>query len=164
MRIGLKIKKLRMEQNMSVEELASKLGKNKATVYRYEKGDIESLPLDALEPLAKALNTTPAYLIGWESKPDKKAVTVYEFLKSVRLQQHMTVEEFSKEIGITAEDLRKYESGDKYMPIEMINTISNRYSISRNPLLNNLLKFTDEEYNKILEYANFLIYIREVKS
>lgn len=48
---------------MSVDDLAAKLGKNRATIYRYEKGDIENLPLDVLEPLAKALETTPGYLM-----------------------------------------------------------------------------------------------------
>ena len=66
MTIGEKIKYLRKMHQISVDELASKLGKNRATIYRYEKGDIENLPLDSLIPLAKALNTTPAYLMGWE--------------------------------------------------------------------------------------------------
>lgn len=64
MTIGQKIKELRKQLNMSVDDLAAKLGKNRATVYRYEKGDIENLPLDVLEPLAKALETTPGYLMG----------------------------------------------------------------------------------------------------
>ena len=33
-----------------------------------EKGDIENLPLDILEPIAKALSTTPAFLMGWEKE------------------------------------------------------------------------------------------------
>lgn len=35
MTIGKKIKDLRTELNMSVDELAEKLGKNRATIYRY---------------------------------------------------------------------------------------------------------------------------------
>lgn len=50
---------------MSVDEVASRLGKNRATVYRYENNDIENLPTTVLEPLAKILETTPAYLMGW---------------------------------------------------------------------------------------------------
>lgn len=50
---------------MSVDELAARLGKNRATVYRYEKGDIENMPVNVLEPLAEVLQTTPAYLMGW---------------------------------------------------------------------------------------------------
>ena len=36
-------------------------------MYRYENGDIENLPLSMLDSLAKALDTTPAYLMGWEN-------------------------------------------------------------------------------------------------
>lgn len=65
MTIGQRIKKRRIELNLSVDELADKLGKNRATVYRYEKDDIKELPITVLEPLAKILETTPADLMGW---------------------------------------------------------------------------------------------------
>lgn len=67
MSIGKRINHLRTNRGMSIEELAAKLGKNRTTVYRYENGDIENLPLDILNPLAEALDTTPAHLMGWES-------------------------------------------------------------------------------------------------
>ena len=38
--------------------------------YRYEKGDIEKVPADILKKIARALNSSPAYLMGWE--PDSK--------------------------------------------------------------------------------------------
>ena len=68
MSIGNRIKFLRKQRGLTVEELAAKLGKNRTTVYRYEKGDIENLPLDILNPLAEALDTTPAHLMGWIDK------------------------------------------------------------------------------------------------
>lgn len=52
---------------MSVDELADKLGKNRATIYRYESAEIENLPLNILEPLAKVLDVTPSYLMGWDN-------------------------------------------------------------------------------------------------
>lgn len=48
----------------SVDDVAYEINKNRATVYRYENGDITSLPTTVLEPLARALKTTPAYLRG----------------------------------------------------------------------------------------------------
>lgn len=66
MSIGDRIKARRKAVGLSVDELAERLGKNRATVYRYESNDIEKLPTTVLEPLAKALDTTPAYLMGWE--------------------------------------------------------------------------------------------------
>jgi transcriptional regulator with XRE-family HTH domain len=68
MTIGKRIKERRKELKISADELAEKLGKNRATIFRYEKGDIENLPLDILEPIAEILQTTPQYLMGWEEE------------------------------------------------------------------------------------------------
>ena len=65
MKVGDRIRAKRQDMGMSVYELAARLGKNRATVYRYEKGDIENMPVNVLEPLAEVLQTTPAYLMGW---------------------------------------------------------------------------------------------------
>ena len=70
MDIGKRIQERRKELNLSVEDVAKKLNKNRTTVYRYEKGDIDNLPLETLKPLADILKTTPAYLMGWEEKTD----------------------------------------------------------------------------------------------
>lgn len=67
MTIGERIKNRRKELGLTVDELAQRLEKNRATVYRYESNDIEKLPTTVLEPLAKALDVTPAYLMGWKS-------------------------------------------------------------------------------------------------
>ncbi len=65
MTIGERIKKIREERNISVDKLAELIGKNRATIYRYESNEIEKLPTSVLEPLCKALGTTPAYIMGW---------------------------------------------------------------------------------------------------
>ena len=67
MTIGERIKERRKELGLTVDELAERLGKNRATIYRYESNDIEKLPTTVLEPLAKVLNVTPAYLMGWKT-------------------------------------------------------------------------------------------------
>lgn len=68
MKVGQRIKERRKELKMSADELGRRLEKNRATIYRYENGDIENLPLDILEPIAEALLTTPQYLMGWDEK------------------------------------------------------------------------------------------------
>lgn len=70
MDVGARIKQRRIELKISADELADKIGKSRATVYRYENGDIENMPTTVLEPIANALNTTPAYLMGWDDDPD----------------------------------------------------------------------------------------------
>lgn len=68
--IGNRIRLMRQEAGLSVDDLAARLGKNRATVYRYESDEIENFPIAVIGPLAEALHTTPAYLMGWtEEKP-----------------------------------------------------------------------------------------------
>lgn len=68
MKIGQRIKERRKELKISADELGRRLGKDRSTIYRYENGDIENMPLDILEPIAEALDTTPQYLMDWEEK------------------------------------------------------------------------------------------------
>ena len=66
MAIGEKIKYLREQAKISQTELAEKVNTTKQNIYKYEKGIITNIPSDRIELIANALNTTPAYLMGWE--------------------------------------------------------------------------------------------------
>lgn len=78
MGIGTRIKERRKALKMSADDLAKILGKDRSTIYRYEKGDIENLPLDILEPIAAALRTTPQHLMGWDEEIKKDPVGTAE--------------------------------------------------------------------------------------
>lgn len=66
MTVNERIKSRRKQLGFSADYIAEQLGVSRATVYRYESADIENMGIDKLEPIAKALQTTPAYLMGWE--------------------------------------------------------------------------------------------------
>lgn len=66
MKIGQRIKERRKALKISADELAARLGKDRSTIYRYENGEIENLPLDMLEPIASALDMEPKELMGWD--------------------------------------------------------------------------------------------------
>ncbi len=66
MEISERIKKRRKELGISPDAIADALNVSRATVYRYESNEIKKLPIATIEPLAKILKTTPAYLMGWE--------------------------------------------------------------------------------------------------
>lgn len=68
--ISQRIKQRREFLKLTPEQVARKIGVNRATVYRYENNSIEKMPITVLEPIAKALETTPAYLMGWQENPD----------------------------------------------------------------------------------------------
>ena len=68
--IAERIKSRRKELGLTVEALAERLGKNRATVYRYEGNYIENMPSTVLEPLAEALHCSPVYLLGMTDDPN----------------------------------------------------------------------------------------------
>lgn len=68
MKTGELIKRRRKQLGFNADYIAEKLGVSRSTIFRYENGDIEKLPLSILEPLADVLLTTPAYFMGWDDK------------------------------------------------------------------------------------------------
>ena len=66
-----KIKNLRKEKGLTLEQVASVVGVGKSTVRKWETGMIANMRRDKIAALAKALGTTPAYLMGWK-EDDKK--------------------------------------------------------------------------------------------
>jgi transcriptional regulator with XRE-family HTH domain len=66
MEIGQKIKTLREEKGMTLEELGNKVGVGKSTVRKWETGMIANMRRDKIAKVASALETSPAYLMGWE--------------------------------------------------------------------------------------------------
>ncbi|MBE5801103.1 MAG: LexA family transcriptional regulator [Clostridiales bacterium] len=66
MEMSEKIKFLRMKNKLTLEEVGNKVGVGKSTVRKWESGQIANMRRDKIAKLAEALNTTPAYLMGWE--------------------------------------------------------------------------------------------------
>ena len=66
MKINERIKERRKELHLSADYIAQQLGISRASYYRYEKSEVYNMPITALEPLAKILNVTPSYLMGWD--------------------------------------------------------------------------------------------------
>ena len=89
MSIGSKIKQRRQEVSISVDELAQKLNVSRTTIYRYEKGEISKMPTETLEKIARILNTTPAYFMGWNDSPEIKSniLSIYNQLEQPRQEK-----------------------------------------------------------------------------
>ena len=79
MNMGEKIYYLRTKNSMTLEELGNKVGVGKSTVRKWENGMIANMKRDKILKVAEALNTTPAYLMGWDEvkeEPKKKGVKI----------------------------------------------------------------------------------------
>lgn len=68
MGISERIKTRRQELGLSVDEIADKLGIDRATYYRYESQEIKKFPLDCVLPLADILQLPPETLMGWDKR------------------------------------------------------------------------------------------------
>lgn len=72
-----RLKLLREQNRMTLEDVATHIGVGRATVYKYENGIITNVPSDKIELLAKLFNVSPAYLMGWEEldwQPAEKTI------------------------------------------------------------------------------------------
>ena len=70
MEMNEKIKRLRNERGLTLEQVGDMVGVGKSTVRKWESGQIANMRRDKIAKLASALCTTPAYLMGWEEEPD----------------------------------------------------------------------------------------------
>ena len=62
-----RLKELRKEKKITLEELAALIGTSKQTIHRYENGIISNIPHDKVRRLAEALGVSPTDLMGWDS-------------------------------------------------------------------------------------------------
>lgn len=81
MNLADRIKYKRKELNKTLEEVGKQVGVTRATIQRYENGNIQNIPSDKIELLAKALNTTPGYLMGWQDDLDYSKIPGIKIIK-----------------------------------------------------------------------------------
>lgn len=81
MEIGERIKHRRELLGMSQDELAKKVGyKSRSSINKIET-DGRGLPQSKIVAFAKALETTPAYLMGWDESPVNGIIKELSYLK-----------------------------------------------------------------------------------
>jgi transcriptional regulator with XRE-family HTH domain len=77
-----RLKSRRNELRLTLEELAAAIGVTRQTVQKYESGVIPNIPSDKIELLATTLETTPAYLMGWD-EPKESSIEITEQDKEI---------------------------------------------------------------------------------
>lgn len=117
--MGLKenIKNKRIERKMTLEDLAKSVGVSRQTIQRYESGVIGNIPSDKIELIARALDTSPAYLMGWESTSDEKTKDITNRSKEF---------EFPLNIRSAARDLMDLSDSDQELAINMIHSLAKK--------------------------------------
>ncbi|EQC64763.1 Repressor [Veillonella parvula HSIVP1] len=105
---GDRIKNLRINNKMTLEEVGEKIGVSKQTLYKYENNIITNIPSDKIEGLAKIFNISPAVIMGWDKDDeqyyqDKEAAEYAEMLRT-RPEMRML---FSASRGISKEEMQE---------------------------------------------------------
>lgn len=79
-----RIKELRLSLGLTLEEVANEVGVGKSTVRKWETGIIANMKRDKIAALAKALHTSPGYLMGWTDEQDilHRSKTICEQIKA----------------------------------------------------------------------------------
>ena len=80
-----KIKNRRIELGLSYQDLSDLTGISKSTLQRYETGFIKKVPITQIEIIAKALNVSPSFLMGWDDSPN----TYYIDQETAQLAQEL---------------------------------------------------------------------------
>lgn len=100
-----KIKNRRSELNLTLEDVAKKVGVSAPTIQRYESGEIQNVRRDKIKLLADALDVTPDYLMGWDEKKQVNSDEVYESNEKYGIQT--LAAHIQSELGLTEEMAKK---------------------------------------------------------
>lgn len=74
--VGQRIFEARKRRKISRKEIADFLQVHETTIKRYEDGNTKKLPTDRLEKIAKYLNTSIEYLMGWEEEEKTQGLKI----------------------------------------------------------------------------------------
>lgn len=90
MEMAQKIKSIREEKGMTLEELGKKVGVGKSTVRKWEQGIISNMRRDNISKLADALGCSPSYLMGWDENLNKdNSDLIPDILSDSQLLDHI---------------------------------------------------------------------------
>ena len=102
MDMGQKIYNLRIQKGLTLEELGNMVGVGKSTVRKWENGMIANMRRDKILKVSEALDTTPAYLMGWDQEESSekslpRIMQYYELLNDTgKLEATKRVEELTQ--------------------------------------------------------------------
>lgn len=74
MTVGDRIRQVRLDQDVTQQELADCIGVSKQAVYKYENNIVTNIPTDKVDAIARRLKVYPAFLMGWEEKPSPRPI------------------------------------------------------------------------------------------
>ncbi|MCT3277627.1 LexA family transcriptional regulator [Lactiplantibacillus pentosus] len=75
MNVGDRMKSIRKQQGISADQLAESIGVSRSTIFRYEKGDIEKMPIEVVANVASSLHVSLVDLMGISNDSISEKIT-----------------------------------------------------------------------------------------
>src|SRR5574344_717911 len=107
MNTGDRIKQLRIQKQLSQEELGRIVGVQKSAIAKYESGRVENLKRSTIEQLADSLATTPAYLMCWTNNMQDDLLTSEDAKNAAKLSLKKKLLSYYVKLGGLSEDQQK---------------------------------------------------------
>ena len=158
--LSQKIRDLRAEHNLTLEQVAQQVGVGKSTVRKWETGLIENMRRDKIAKLAEALHTTPAYLMGWTDIPTlvllQEASGCWDGkrLLDERTAQGYSIEQISSLLKISEEDYVRLEAGLVEPAFELMLRLADVFSFSLDYMCHRMMKLTGSTPEKFTLSSN----------
>lgn len=151
------IKKRREELGLTYEQLGNMVGVGKSTVRKWETGLISNMRRDNIVALSKALNISPALIMGWndESENNKRELEylkVENDLKNIILNKYSSIEAFSAENNLPYTKVDKiFKKGIGGTDLQLIFKICSILDIDVDSVADGEIHFN----NPLLKYTKF---------
>ena len=186
--------KYQMELNGKTrQDISDALGISYFTVTSWANGT-KYPRMDKVEMLADYFGILKSDLIEDKSNEENDTITIGNLFENIRKDMHLSLDEISEELGLTVEEIRKYETGKGGIPANIVKMLAEYFGISVGRLSAGRVKekdifaafastneayvdqvtkwvetfgnerFSDEEFEKIVDYAKFILSQRKNKN
>lgn len=149
------IKKRREELNLTYEQLGNMVGVGKSTVRKWETGMIENMRRDNIIALSKALNISPAEIMGWTDNSENhqrelKDLKLENDLKEIIISKYNNIQEFCDKNNLNYSKVDKiFRKGIGTTDIQLVLKICSILDIDADSILKGEIHFT----NPLLKYT-----------
>ena len=156
MELSDRVRLKRKELGLTQEELAIRMGyKSRVSINKIEMG--RPITQKIIIKLAKALNTTPAYLMGWEEKPKTEEEMIQYFddtidtsalqsevfrievglrIKNARENKNMSMKTLGEKVNLHESTVSRYENGEiQVLDVEKMKEFADALDISASYLM-----------------------------
>lgn len=164
--IGESIRKLRIKNNLTMNELSKKCEISQSYISDLENGKIKDPSIIKIEKISKVLKVSINQLLNQTSTQEmiQNSISKKEIGKNIKLirqKKNITRKELAQKLNISYSSIEKYEQGLRGFKVETIDKFSKALEIQANEIMgvedikiNNLAKLQRYYEQKKWEYEN----------